>query len=131
MNGALTITDAELRALCAARVEAVLTDEKLAALAQAEITARIGLLTMGEAQARLRCPSRKALRELCRRYGIEVVDFGPKKQLIRLASVEAVLRARSVVPADTEAPTGTRVGGLFPALAPGTLERIFSSTPKL
>lgn len=95
---ALTISEEFLRASVAARVAEVFTAEHMAAMAQAEVHRRIGLLTLDDAAKLLRCPSRAALIAFCRTARIKVTRFSHKKQFVAVSEIEAAIARKSVVP---------------------------------
>ena len=107
---AIIITEEDLVDLVAARVAAVLTPDRIEAIAAAQIDARIRRLTLEEAMPRLGCSNVRQLKDKCRRLGIPVrKELGQKSLYILLSDIESRNTARSVTVALVESSRGTRI----------------------
>lgn len=91
----LTVSREDLDRLLRAHIDATLPPERVEAMARERIDERVGSLSLEEAARALRCPSERALRETCAKYGIPIVTLG-RKESIRIAEVERVQREHSV-----------------------------------
>lgn len=109
MNGLLTISEADLKAMVAERVAAMLSPAQLEVMAEAWIMQRIGVLTLDEAARRFSKPGGRAMLRFAHKHRIPVYEFSREDRYIMVKDIEEALRRRRVVVAEGGL-TGTRVG---------------------
>ena len=107
----ITITAADLEAmakeLLATRIAALLPPERLETLITGAVERQAGLMSFAAARELFGCSSNGSLRAFCRKYGIQVVAFGQKRQFIATDSIAAAAARRAAVPAEPSACRGT------------------------
>lgn len=106
---ALTLTAEHLEEMLAAHLSRTLTPERIEAIAERAIAARIGQLTLEEAAKHLGCKNPRQLEDFCRENSIPLRHYSRKKRFILLADIEAAQKRAAVMFTDAEAPAGTKV----------------------
>lgn len=105
---ALTLTQDGLAALVAQHVAAVLTSERVEALAERAIAGRIGQLTLEQAARHLQCKNVRQCVDFCREHRIAILHFGRKKRFVLIADIEAA-QQRACLSLAENSTTGTGI----------------------